>query len=156
MYFLKCVSLYTRITKRSILIIILIIGMGRQKLHPWYKKYKVGCIIGSQDNKSVDRNKKLEIGAGTLNHLPYELGGNNQYDIVEPFQELYLQSKYLNYINKIYNDISEIRNRRYERIISIAAFEHVLDLPGLNTQITQLLTDDGLGTLHIIKRSELI
>jgi hypothetical protein len=69
----------------------------------------------------------LEIGAGTLNQLKYEKKAI--YDIVEPFEILYENSPELNRINKIYRDISEINDEKYDRIISCACFEHILNLP---------------------------
>lgn len=86
----------------------------------------------------------LEIGAGTLNHIPYELKHLNKYDIVEPFIDLYKDSEYLTYINNIFNDISDIPLcKKYDRIISIYVFEHILDLPHLVAICGQLLKPDG-------------
>jgi hypothetical protein len=49
----------------------------------------------------------LEIGAGTLNHLSYE-PNILEYDIIEPFNQLYEDSNLLNRVRKIYSDIVEI------------------------------------------------
>ncbi len=71
----------------------------------------------------------LEIGAGTLNHLAFEQEGI-PYDIVEPFKALYLNSPSLNRIRSIFNSVEEIPGSRlYQRIISVAALEHMVDLP---------------------------
>jgi len=71
----------------------------------------------------------LEIGAGTLNHIKYE-DPNTIYDIVEPFAELYENSPRLNNIRDTYSNLSDIpQNKKYSRIISIAALEHMTNLP---------------------------
>ena len=46
----------------------------------------------------------LELGAGTLNHIPHE-HPNTVYDIVEPFAELYQNSSRLDQVNNIYNSL---------------------------------------------------
>jgi hypothetical protein len=71
----------------------------------------------------------LEIGAGTLNQLPWE-PGRGPYDIVEPFAELYRDSPHRPRVRTVFADIGEIPvERRYDRITSIATFEHLCDLP---------------------------
>lgn len=90
--------------------------------------------------------RTLEIGAGTLNHLPYETFA--QYDIVEPFTELYAHSPFLPKITNNFTSIYDISStEKYDRIISIATFEHVLDLPQLTAKAANLLTEKG--TLRI-------
>lgn len=81
---------------------------------------------------SIGRNSGsiLEVGAGTLNHLQYEVGFEC-YDIVEPFSELY-QDKYdrLGNIRDCYVSLSDIpHDNKYDRIISIATLEHMTNLP---------------------------
>jgi len=67
----------------------------------------------------------LEVGAGNLNQLEYE-SVSTQYDIVEPFTDLYKSSPLLSRIRSIYNDVSNVPNtNRYNRITSIATFEHI-------------------------------
>ena len=86
--------------------------------------------------------KTLEIGAGTLNQLRYESA--EIYDIVEPFKLLYHDSPALGRIRNIYGDVSEIPpDSRYDRIISIAAFEHILDLPEVVARSSSLLNPGG-------------
>ncbi|MDX1975087.1 MAG: hypothetical protein SFT92_05365 [Rickettsiales bacterium] len=85
----------------------------------------------------------LEIGAGTLNHLPYEQGYAH-YDIIEPFSALFEDSPRRAQIRSIYGDITQIQNQRYARIISVATLEHILDLPHCLARAGLLLTDDGL------------
>ncbi len=85
----------------------------------------------------------LEIGAGTLNHIPYE---NNftSYDIVEPYEGLYKGSRNLRHVRYIYNNIIDLPKAQYDRILSIAAFEHICDLPDLVNQCRNLLKPDGV------------
>ena len=85
----------------------------------------------------------LEIGAGTLNHLDYE-PRTSPYDIVEPYKELFEGREQVGRIRAIYRDISEIPpDRRYERIISIATLEHVLDLPRVVAMAGLLMQPQG-------------
>jgi len=73
----------------------------------------------------------LEIGAGTLNHIPWERG-NLRYDIVEPFRKLFENSANLKLVRHVYSDIKEIpKERRYDRILSVAVLEHMVDLPSV-------------------------
>ena len=85
----------------------------------------------------------LEIGAGTLNHLPYE-PDTSPYDIVEPFSELYEGSAFLSRVRCIYNDICEINEGHgYDRVISIATFEHICNLPQVVARVGLLLAPGG-------------
>lgn len=85
----------------------------------------------------------LEIGAGTLNHLIYE-EHSNIYDIVEPFSNLYEKSPYLGRVRNIFKDISFVTDGLlYERIISIAAFEHIENLPEVVARSGLLLSSKG-------------
>jgi SAM-dependent methyltransferase len=84
----------------------------------------------------------LEIGAGTLNQFNFE--NNTPYDIVEPMSEMYTESKHLAKVRKIYNDIEEVPNDNvYERIISIATFEHITNLPDVVAKTCLLLKEGG-------------
>ena len=111
-----------------------------QKMEIWLHK----CIA-----KSSDSNKKtLEIGAGTLNQLEYEKTGI--YDIVEPFESLYINSPILSKINHIYSSILDIDNKeKYDRITSCACFEHILNLPEVVAKICFLLTTTGVLYISI-------
>ncbi len=92
--------------------------------------------------RSSRNDATLEIGAGTLNHLTYE--DCNAYDIVEPFKELYANSPDLKKVHKVFSDIEEINSgNKYDRIISIAMFEHVLDLPKIVAKTGLLLNEKG-------------
>lgn len=102
----------------------------------WMHK-KVAADVRDDSTKST-----LEIGAGSLNHLAYEK--SKVYDIIEPWKKLWTNSPLLNRIASKYDDINELPSTAsYDRIISIATFEHVLDLPGLVAHTCLHLTDNG-------------
>ena len=85
----------------------------------------------------------LEIGAGTLNHLRYE-AHNAPYDIVEPAHYLLDSSPFLSRVRTIYNEVKEVPpDSSYDRIISIASFEHICDLPEVVARCGLLLKPDG-------------
>ncbi len=91
----------------------------------------------------------LEIGAGTLNHLPYE-PDSTIYDIVEPFTDLYKSSNMIKRISSVYSDVKEIpETKKYGKIISIASFEHICNLPEVVAKSALLLTESGLLTVAI-------
>lgn len=98
----------------------------------------------AKDIKDTNEDvKTLEIGAGTLNHLKYEKCIIS-YDIVEPFAKLYQNSDQITRINNIYSDIFEINpDSKYSRIISIATFEHIPDLPVVLAKSALLLRNNG-------------
>ena len=91
-------------------------------LESWmHRKATTSSVIQSEEI--------LEIGAGSLNHLRWE-GGYSGYDVVEPFQELLNTSSQLGLVRHAYTQLSEIpAQQQYDRIISIAVLEHLLDLP---------------------------
>lgn len=96
----------------------------------------------AQDVKGIDNKSTLEIGAGTLNQLKYEK--TRPYDIVEPFIDLYQDSKHKSLLNDTYTDISEIsEEKKYDRITSIATFEHITDLPKVVAKTCILLNPEG-------------
>lgn len=117
-----------------------------QKLESWLHKTVAQDVV-------LHHNKcTLEIGAGTLNQLSYE-PRNNQYDIVEPLSKLYESSDMLPYVRTIYQDISEIPLQKiYDRITSIATFEHICNLPEVVALSGLLLKEKG--TLRISIPSE--
>ncbi|ALG69513.1 class I SAM-dependent methyltransferase [Beggiatoa leptomitoformis] len=84
----------------------------------------------------------LEIGAGTLNHLPYEKN-HTAYDIVEPYTALYANSPLCPQIQHFFSDINEV-TQSYNRIISIATFEHLENLPLVIARSGLLLKPDGV------------
>lgn len=108
-----------------------------QSLESWmHKKVAHGGLIY--------QGPLLELGAGTLNHRPYEKDVIS-YDVVEPFTLLYEDSPDRATIRHFFPDIKAITDTScYNRIISIAALEHICDLPTVLQQCTQLLAKDGL------------
>jgi hypothetical protein len=68
----------------------------------------------------------------------------NLYDIVEPFEKLYAGSSYLGRVRNVYSDINEIPGEtKYNRITSIATFEHILNLPEVVAKAVTLLEKEG-------------
>lgn len=107
-----------------------------QKMEKWLHKKVAGDVSKSHTKKT------LEIGAGSLNQLQYEV--SDFYDIIEPFSELYSNSPDLNKINTIYKDINEIELfEKYDRITSVATFEHITDLPKVVAKTCLLLNTNG-------------
>ena len=101
-----------------------------------------------------DRNpgSTLEIGAGTLNQLPYE-PHTAPYDVVEPFTSLYADSPLRTRVRAFYADIADVpASQTYERITSVATFEHVLDLPDMIASCVKHLSPTG--TLRVAVPSE--
>jgi len=87
----------------------------------------------------------LEIGGGTLNHLPYEPTVTD-YDVVEPFEALYAASANRVRVRRIFSDIEEVpEETRYDRIISVAALEHLEDLPTTIARSALLLSEGGVA-----------
>lgn len=85
----------------------------------------------------------LEIGAGTLNQLPFE-SECGPYDIVEPFRELYETAPGRERLRHIFADTSEAKGHGpYDRITSTAVFEHITDLPVVVAQASLLLSENG-------------
>jgi len=85
----------------------------------------------------------LEIGAGTLNHLPWERKWRD-YDVVEPFSALYRNQSRAKLVRTFFADISDVPpDRNYDRIVSIATLEHVLDLPALVAKAALLMNPGG-------------
>jgi len=107
-----------------------------QKMEQWLHK-KV-CA----DVPAVHDKKTLEIGAGTLNQMDYE--ESSHYDVIEPWKELYINSPHLGKVKNIYADIDEVDlSNRYDRITSVATFEHITDLPKVVAKSCLLLNPEG-------------
>jgi hypothetical protein len=86
----------------------------------------------------------LELGAGTLNHLPFE-PAVEPYDIVEPFKALYEGSPLLCRVRDVFDSQADIpEGRRYRRIVSIAVLEHMTDLPRELARSGLALEDGGV------------
>jgi hypothetical protein len=91
-------------------------------LESWMHKKVANSVV-------IQSESILEIGAGSLNHLRWENSYAN-YDIVEPFQKLIETSPNLRFVRHKYKHINEVAEwQQYDRIISIAVLEHLLDLP---------------------------
>ncbi|CZF78409.1 hypothetical protein GCE9029_00819 [Grimontia celer] len=111
-----------------------------QWMESWLHKKVAEDISGQRESGKVT----LELGAGTLNQLRYEPVSDN-YDIVEPFSELYRNSSCLHRIRSIYDDISEVPiHSKYDRITSIATLEHICNLPEVVARCGLFLRDDGV------------
>ncbi len=107
-----------------------------QKMEGWLHRKVAKDVLGIHDKST------LEIGAGTLNQLKYEQ--TKPYDIIEPFSELYINSKFRDRINEVYQDIDEIKDsKRYDRITAIATFEHITDLPKVVAKTCIYLNEHG-------------
>jgi hypothetical protein len=86
----------------------------------------------------------LELGAGSLNHVPYELHWK-RYDVVEPFAELYEDSPERHRVTAIYHDIREVPEESfYNRVLSVAVLEHLTDLPEVLARSALLLVPQGI------------
>ncbi len=108
------------------------------RLEQWLHK-----IVSADLGKIPGDCETLEIGAGNLNHLPFEKKIIS-YDIIEPFSALYTTSPLLKRVRCIYKTIDEIpQEKKYDRIISIATFEHLLDLPKITAKAAMLLKKNG-------------
>lgn len=113
-------------------------------------------MVAKDINKKIKKMETLEIGAGSLNHLPFEPQPAH-YDIIEPFLWLYEGSSFLFRIRNIYSDISQISTKqKYDRIISIATFEHLCNLPEVIAKSGLLLKDDGQLRAAIPSEGELL
>ena len=80
-------------------------------------------------SRSFVSNHVLEIGAGTLNHLKYEMPTQN-YDVIEPNAYFFAGSNNMSKINALFKSMQDVPvDSMYDRIISIAVLEHLVDLP---------------------------
>ena len=94
-----------------------------QRLERWLHRQVAADVTGGAARAT------LELGAGTLNQLVFE-PPSADYDIVEPFEELYRDQPSLSRVRAIFTDISEVPDwRGYDRITSAATLEHICDLP---------------------------
>ncbi|MCW7472046.1 hypothetical protein CH354_16065 [Leptospira levettii] len=90
-------------------------------LESWMHRKVASCTENVSD--------VLELGAGSLNHLKYE-SRFKHYDVIEPFKELLNESKQSKTVRSIFSDISEVdKKQKYDKILSVAVLEHLLDLP---------------------------
>jgi len=111
-----------------------------QKLESWMH-HKVAEDI---KNSSKDKYETLDIGAGTLNHYPYEKETQQAYDVVEPYASLYENSAWKSEVRHFFDSMDDVKKKnQYDRILSIAAFEHIEDLPKVVAQSAVSLKGDG-------------
>ena len=95
------------------------------------------------DVKTGGARSTLELGAGTLNQLAHE-PACDAYDIVEPFEELFRDSALRGRIREVYADAADVpAERLYDRITSVAALEHICDLPLVLAHAARHLTAGG-------------
>ena len=106
----------------------------------------------SGDTKDIST---LEIGAGTLNQFKFERK-RGIYDIVEPFSELYENSAFIGNVDHIFADIGDLDKntdntdiRKYDRITSVYAFEHILNLPEVIARAGLHLNEGGVLAVAI-------
>jgi SAM-dependent methyltransferase len=86
----------------------------------------------------------LELGAGNLNHMRFE-DSAWVYDIVEPFSALYEGSPLLLRVQSVFSSTEEIPlDRRYDRVLSVAVLEHMVDLPAELARCGILLKPEGV------------
>jgi hypothetical protein len=111
-----------------------------QKMESWLHKQVAKDVAAGKNPKKTT----LELGAGRLNQLRYE-PSVDVYDIVEPFTSLFKESKTLKKSRNVYADIAEIpEHYRYDRITSIAVFEHICNLPEVIARSACLLSSQGV------------
>jgi len=110
-----------------------------QKMEGWLHRKVAADVVGGGGGKST-----LEIGAGTLNQLPYE-PQSAAYDIVEPFEALYEDATLAGRVRTFYGDVRDVpREHRYDRITAVAAFEHICNLPEVVARSSLLLKENGV------------
>ena len=79
-----------------------------------------------------------------MNQLRYE-PDVGFYDIVEPIKNYYFDSPFLHRVRNVYTDISEVPgDSRYDRITSVATFEHIFNLPEVVARSGLLLETNGM------------
>lgn len=109
-----------------------------QRLESWMHRQVAADVAGGAARAT------LELGAGTLNQLRYE-PFTAPYDIVEPFGELFADSPDRGRVRHAWSDIAEApAEAEYQRITSIAALEHICDLPLVLARSAELLSPDGV------------
>jgi len=111
-----------------------------QRLEAWMHRQVAADVTGAAAGKHIST---LELGAGTLNQLPYEpIVG--PYDIVEPFRALYENAPGRERVRHAFDDISAAKaHGPYDRITNVAVFEHIMDLPSVVAQSALLLKPTG-------------
>jgi hypothetical protein len=121
-----------------------------QKMESWMHR-RVASDVSAQGQAP----STLEIGAGNLNHVRYEPPAG-RYDVVEPLTALAEKSLYRSRVTDVYADVSQVRGLQYDRIVSIAAFEHYCNLPDVASQCRNLLKQDGVLRVAIPSEGTLL
>lgn len=107
------------------------------RLERWLHRTVAADVVASERPVTT-----LELGAGTLNQLAYE-PARGPYDVVEPFTALFEGAPELARVRSVYADIRDVPQQRYDRITSIAAVEHLVDLPAVVAQAVLRLQPHG-------------
>ena len=116
-----------------------------QKLESWLHRRVAEDVV---KDSSTPRST-LEIGAGTLNQLQYEPSVGD-YDAIEPFAQLYEGSSAISRVRNIYSDINDVpSDYRYDRITSVAVFEHICNLPEVIAKAALILKPTGVMRIAI-------
>lgn len=103
----------------------------------------------AKTSEQIKNGATLEIGAGTLNQFKFEKKAGI-YDIVEPYSLLFQNSPFLKFVDNIYDDISLLPlEKKYDRITSVASFEHILNLPDVIKRCGLLLKEEGVLSVSI-------
>lgn len=111
-----------------------------RRLETWMHRAVAGDVAEIDPGIEVPT---LEIGAGTLNHIPYERQ-IHPYDIVEPNTKLFRESPEFSRVRHAYDNIFAVEGEKlYRRIISIAVLEHLTDLPRVIARAGLLLNSEG-------------
>ena len=109
-----------------------------QRLEAWMHRQVAADVAGGGVRAT------LELGAGTLNQLAHE-PFTQPYDVVEPFAALFADSPHRGRVRNAYADIAEVPPQAaYQRITSVAALEHICDLPLALARSARLLGEDGV------------
>lgn len=87
----------------------------------------------------------LELGAGNLNHLPFEAGAS-KYDVCEPLADMLLAKPLPSPVRTVLKDYRELGGLAggYSKILSIAVLEHLEHLPYVVAQSALLLARAGV------------
>lgn len=109
-----------------------------QRVEQWMHR-KVAADVAADPGKAT-----LELGAGTLNQLPFE-PATAPYDIVEPFHALFEDRPGCARLRAAYDDVADIpQDVRYDRVTSVAVLEHICDLPFALARAARLLKPGGV------------
>jgi hypothetical protein len=121
-------------------------GRGVARLSRWLESWmhrKVAQDVCQAEVRVPRKCETLEIGAGTLNHTDFE-PDSGPYDIVEPMTVLYEGNQRLGRVRSRYVDTRDIPlTAGYDRIVSVATFEHICDLPAVVARTGLLLRSGG-------------